>query len=440
MKYGLSSLERELNPRQIRNAITRVNGMTDLNPRKKSNRKTNDKNKPASEKDREVIQAIIEKFRELFTNEYHRIKDPITANHIEHPSGTFNRYLTGNYRGLIQLENPNEAKKNPGSSCGKPGSDDKDEQSTLSQIFQDLQSLLVIPLKTFIEDGYKELLIENHLFDSPPEIFIKAIKSHQVGLKEHSDLARETYNPIFCPSCRRMFTVEYNGHHVEALYHQSLEEKYEEFKNYLVIYMKSDAGEIEKIRLLNELKTSIAEVENHFLGEIASEGNNFRGIKYRKKEAFDRLSLKLHYFNIQNDTSEFCESLARLTEIQYIFIADSLKFIMDQISLFERCQKLSPVEGTSRKNDKKSEDDDKLVWQANLNQIVGFLDDACKKNQKNGDTFMNATHKQIANFVHKNFAQKNGSSFNIRTIMAILTPSKESKLPPAHKRIIFPDS
>lgn len=439
MKYELSNLEWEISPQRIKDVIRRVKGTENLDPRQESNRKTYKIDQPEPTKSQEVLQTVVDKFRNRFTTEFHRIKDSIASHNIKHPKNAFERYLSENYRGLILLAGNNEIQKPMVSLCNEPELDYKAEKSVISQIYHDFQTLLVVPLKKFIETGYKEVLIENHLFDSPLEIFLKAIRNHRVSLVEHSDLARETYRPIFSPVCHRMFTVEYNGYHVEALYHQGLEEKYREFKNYIDIYMKSYAGEIEKIQLLNNIKLSISEVCNLFLDEYPSERNNFKTIKYHRKDAFDRLSLKLHQFKIQNDTDVFFKSLSRLTEIQYIFITDSMEFIKSQIHIFKFCKKLTPNGNIPLKDDKKSVILDKIRWLAPINQLIAFLYDACTKVQSNGDPFMIASNKRIEKLLLENFVQKDGSPINPGTITAVLTPSKESKRPPIHKRIIFPD-
>lgn len=440
MSYEFTSIERELQPRQIKNAFTNFNGTTNQKPLQKSKRNPiqNEQNSP--DKNQQTFLEICEKYKTQFINECLRIKDSINKHKIRDSKDIFARYIATNYSGLKRLYNQKESRKPSGSEVHKTNFNQKFLQYATTQIHHDLQTLLVLPLKEFMESTFQKELIENHLFDSPIGTFLKAIKSHKVSLAKHTKIPSEDYKPIFSPVFKRFFTLKYNGHHAEALYHQFLEEKYENFKSSLKIQLGNLNDQFEKTRFLNDIKISIIEVSDLFLDEIDHNRHNFKPYKYHRKDAFDLLSLKLHHLNIIKSGEKFHLTLAQLTQIQNIFITQSLKFVKFEISECHQQYKFNREKQSSQKILKKQGIFKKLQWNGNINQLITFFYDAANQVKVNGQPILIGTNKDIVEVLTENFIQKDGSPINPDTIATLLSPSKELKRAPLHKRIKFPEN
>jgi len=440
MPYEFTSLEWELHPKQIKNTFTRFNATTSQKPLQKSNRNPiqNDDNSPG--KNQQAFLKITEKYKTQFINECLRIEDSINKHKIRDSKDIFARYIATNYSGLKRLYNQKESKKTSGSEVHKTDFDQKFLQYATTQIHRDLRTLLVLPLKEFMETNLKKELIENHLFESPIETFLKAIKNHKVSLTKYTKIPSEDYKPIFLPICKCFFTLKYNGHHAEALYHQCLEGKYENFKSSLKIQLGNLTDQFEKIRFLNDIKISIIEVTDLFLDEIDHNRHHFKAFKYYRKDAFDLLSLKLHHLNIIKSDKKFHQALAQLTQIQNIFITQSLKFVRFEISECHQQNKFNREKQSSQKKLKKQGLVKKLQWNGNINQLITFFYDAANQVKVNGRPVLSGTNKDIAEVLTENFIQKDGSPINPDTIATLLSPSKELKRAPLHKRIKFPEN
>jgi len=447
MTYELSTLEWELDPQQIKNTFTDFSNRTNIKTHKKSVRKIDHSKKFQQNEKQEAYYYLIEKFERLFIREFHRIHSSINIHKINDTEEVFIRYITINYTGLIKLFNKKEALKPPGSVINNPDFFSNYLQYTTTQIKYSLQTLLVIPLKEFIEINFKEALFKKHLLDSPIDVFIKAIKNNEVELMTPKNIPKENYKSILSPAGNQLFILEYNGHHIEALYHNHLKEKYDDFRDHLEVFVESSVDVLEKIKLLSHLNTSISEMNDLFFKDSSLPNHRLKRLKNYRKDAGDNLKLKLHYHNILNDFVLFSDALGPLIEIQYIFIKHAQKFIKSNLHSLKFNHEtksdgdhpdeaikrpLAPVEkpcpGIS----------EKLQWRGNINQLITFFYDASTQVFIDDKPILKAQKKDLVLFLTKNFIQKDGNPINPTTVKTIMTPSKELKRPPLYKRITIP--
>ena len=436
MIYELSSLEWELSPHKIQNTISNIA------VKKTTNAKQN--KEPQTLKNQREYYNLIEKFKKLFIKEFHRIRASINDHKIEDKEDVFIRYIATNYVGLTKLCMKQQPIKPPNPKENNPDTDLLTQQDTLEQINNNLQTLLVIPLREFIETTFKKELIINHLFDSPVETFLKAIKSNCVSVSRQTDQVSEDYRAIYSPISNCLFTLEYNGYRLESLYGKSLEKKYEAFQNFIEDYLESPATVLEKLKYLSKLKIKITDLNDLFCEEGTKKQKNYRPFRSHRIDAVGNLKHKLFRHNILPDLDEFYKELMQLTELQSIYIARATKFVVAQIQFLEEYK--STVETIfQQKKDfletpstTRPDSYGKLQWRGNINQLVAFFYDAYSQVFVDGEPILKATKQQLVLFLTQNFTQKDGEQINPSTIKTIFSPSKELKRPPLTRRITFP--
>lgn len=441
MFYELSAIEWKIRPEQIRKALFQTNRIS--GPEKKDNRKET----PGQHKNQWAYYAILEKFKKIFITEFYRIQTSIRNHKIEDSEPVFIRYITTNYKGLHDLYDAGKANSPPGQiNCGSRQTGIL-FQKAIAEIYVQLQTLFVLPLKNFIESDFKKELIIANLVDSPIETFLKAIRNNKVSVIRHDDFVAAEYKPVYLTDVNRLFTLQYNDHNIEALYNEDLQAVYLEFQSFVEMTLENTPGYMNKIRFLNKLKLRISSVDAFFYKDPVSPDFHSKALKHLRKDASDNLKLKLHKYNISKDFEMFNEILVPLTEVQKIYINKSLKFIKSLLNLTKIYKEQITTEDCQNQDIQNQpplpvrdypESSEKLQWRGNINQLITFFYDASTQVLINGKPILNATKKQLVRFLTENFIQKDGDPVNPTTIKTVLTPSKVLKRPPLTKRITIP--
>ncbi len=440
MSYEFTAVERAVHPQQIKNTFKRLSSTKNL--------KTLQIQCKGDNCYRQVYYAAIEKFKTLFTKEFNRIHASINKHKIEDNEQEFIRYVAIHYSELLKLYNKKDARKPADNIINDPDFNSNCQQYTTTRIHYDLQTLLVIPLKEFMETSFRAELITTRLFVSPLEIFLKALMNNHVGISRHGGgHTSNSYRPVYSRSAKRTFKLEYNGYHIEAIYYENLEKKYEEFMDYMDVFLETGSRRIEKVKFLNKLKIRISDLNSLFYEEKDPRQKNSNHLMHHRTDAFDNLSLKLHNQHILKDITPFYNALLKFTEIQNIFVSRALKLVKAQIRLLALDNKTtvynnSPQEVLSEEpapeTFTKPHSYGKLQWMGNENQLIAFFYDATTQVKANGEPILKATKKQIEHLLTENFIQKDGDPINPRTINAIFVPSNVLKRPSVNKRITIP--
>jgi len=440
MSYEFTAVEQAMDPQQIKKAFKRLhNAKKQLMPPRQCKENNGY---------RQVYYTAIEKFKTLFTKEFNRIHASINKHKIEDNEQEFIKYVDIHYSELLKLYNKKDARKPDDKIINAPDFNSNYQHYATIKMHYYLQSLLVIPLKEFMEARCRKELIETQLFNSPLETFLTALMNNHVRISRHGGgHTSNSYRPVYSHSAKRMFTLEYNGHHVEALYYKDLEKKYEEFMDYLDIFLETGGRRIEKVKFLNKLKIRISDLNSLFIEEPHPGQRNSNHLMHHRTDAFDNLSLELHNKHILKDLNPFRDALLRFTEIQSIFVSRALKFIKAQIRLLALDNMANgyndpPQEVLSEEplpeTFPKLHQYGKLQWMGNENQLIAFFYDATTQVKADGEPILKATKKQIERLLTENFFQKDADPINPRTINAIFVPSNVLKRPSANKRITIP--
>ncbi len=438
MSYELSAIEWEIHPRQVKKALSELNQVF-------SSENTNNENQSQNE-DRQTLYVVLERFKNLFIKEFYRVRTSILEHKIEDAEHVFARYVETNYEGLLVLKNrlpnaPPEKKKS------RKYKNNVSFQEATKLINDQLQTLFVHPLMYLMESECKNELIVAHLMETPTEIFLNAISSNKVGIILHNSYVAEEYKPIYSTQVNKLFTLEYNGHSIEARYNEYLQGVFLEFQSFVESTLENSPGYMNKMRFLNRLKEKISSVQRFYYKTPESSDCNFSLFKYSRKDACDNLRLRLYDHKILKDFQLFQKALTPLTEVQKIYIMRSLQFVKSQLNLVKICRKeldnLDPqnqekLNQLALRFDNGPEPAEKLQWRGNINQLITFFYDASTQILIGGKPILNATKKQIVRLLTRNFLQKDGDPINATTINTIFTPSKELKRPPLYKRIIIP--
>lgn len=436
MSYELSVIEWEIHPGQIQKYLSEFT----------KNPALENKKNPDPDSHGKKIQPsyfLIERFKKLFTKEFHRVRISIQNHRIKDTEEDFLRYIGTNYKGLLRLRQQNTIKNNQGNARGK----DTAHKKITKQINFQLQKLFIKPLLTIIETDFKKELVTARLINSPIDTFLKELKNNQVAVIKHNNYAVAEYNPIYSNIVNRHFTLKYNNFNIEALYVAHLEALYSEFTSFTESSLENTPGYLNKSKLLNSLKERISTVNEFFFKDHDSSNCHHEKLKCFRIDACDNLKLKLHKNNILNEFEKFNEFLTPLTNIQKIYITKSLKFINAQCNLLEinrnekevlDHQEQVPSNQLSLALNDTQETTEKLQWRGNINQLITFFYDATTQVLVNGEPILDATKRQIVLLLTQNFTQKDGDPINPATINTIFTPSKVIKRPPLNKRITIP--
>ena len=439
MSYELSSIEGVLTPQQISIAYARFNDTKNLKTRKTTKQKTNPQQK--------AFEIFLDEFKQLFSDEVHRIQTDFNNHKIQDNPEVFSRYLETNYNGLIKLSDTKSAQE-PGALDFESKEFKEDpQQFATRQIQYHLQKLFVGPLKKFLESDFKAELIENRLLDTPAVAFLKAMKSNKVSIAHHANLTFNAFNAIYIANSGYLHTVEYNGYHVEALYYQSLDEKYEEFENYVETFVESSSPYHEKVKFLNKLKLKISLLQDLFIKETIPGPQNKTQIEYQRTDASNSLKHKIFHHKIIKNIESFQEALAQLVKVQNTFIIRALKFVTEVIRLLD-LEKIPSGYKEPQAEILAAEPSianidplaalGKMQWNGNSNQLIAFFVDILRNVKIHGKPMLEATKQHIIILLTKYFIQKDGTPFNSLSINAIFVPANEDKRPPEHKRIIIP--
>lgn len=436
MSYELSAIEWEIHPRQIQKYLSEFTKNPALENKKNQDQDSHGKKIQPS-------YFLIERFKKLFTKEFHRVRISIQNHRIKDTEEDFLRYIGTNYKGLLRLRQQNTIKNNQGNARGK----DTANQKITKQINFQLQKLFIKPLLTIIETDFKKELVTARLINSPIDTFLKELKNNRVAVIKHNNYAVAEYNPIYSNIVNRQFTLKYNNFNIEALYVAHFEALYSEFTSFIESSLENTPGYFNKSKLLNSLKEKISTVNEFFCEDPDSSNFHYEKLKCFRIDACNNLKLKLHKSNILNEFEKFNQFLTPLTDVQKIYITKSLKFIKVQLNLLEinrnekevlDHQEQVPSNQLRLALNDTQETTEKLQWRGNINQLITFFYDATTQVLVDGAPILNATKKQIVRLLTQNFVQKDGDPINPATINTIFTPSKELKRPPLNKRITFP--
>ncbi len=382
----------------------------------------------------------LEKFKKLFSSEYNRISNSIKDYKINESEERFIHYIYINYRGVIRMLR-NTHPKTPAKT------DEKDNlsgtgflQTTHDLIYYNLQKVLLIPLKEFIEQEFGTELLKNNFIKPTSLSILHDLFKNQVNLEKNVNPNSHNNTTVPDSSGSPELLLLYNGYSHEADYFDYLNEIFERFQTRLTDELGNTSSSHDKMKILIELQKVISSIKPLF-HKYHSHGTDSFSPKYYRKDAFYCLNRELKRNDIVGDENTYYRQIAAFTEIQRSFLLRIRKILKYNLKLYrfphaaengntpgEPCSLPAPDNYT-----------DKLQWRGNINQLITFFYDASNRVFVNGKPILKANKKQIAKLLIENFTQKDGEPVSISTINTIFTPSKELKRPPNNKRIIFPD-
>jgi len=389
---------------------------------------------------------ILEKFKKLFFNELCRIRYAMQDYKTHKADDVFSNYISVNYSCVIRMLKNTHAKKYPKANGETPLFNTGYFQNTQDLIYYNLQKILLLPLKEFIEHEYGTELLKSFRLEPTSQSILHNLFKNQVSLKKNISIHSYNDRTIPAGSVSSELLLLYNGYSCEADYYDYLNEKYERFQSRLSDELRNISSSYEKMNILIELEKLISSVKPLFHKYHSHASDDFSP-RYYREDAIYYLKRELEKNNLAGRENTWYRQLAAFTEIQRSFILRIREILKCYQKLYRfphatengditmgACRLPAPANSGNL-----VEDNSKLQWRGNINQLITFFYDASNHVLVNGKPILNASKKQITKLLVENFIQKDGDPVNISTINTIFTPSKELKRPPNHKRIIFPD-
>ena len=388
----------------------------------------------------------LEKFKRLFFNELCRIRYAMQDCKIHKAEDVFSNYISVNYSYVMRMLKNIHAKKYPEANEETSIIGTGYFQNTQDLIYYNLQKILLFPLKEFIEHEYGTELLKNNLSKPTSLSILHDLFKNQVALKKHTSPSTHNNTTVPAGSGSPELLLIYNGYSREADYYDYLNETFEHFQTCLSNELRKTSRTYEKMKILIELEKITSSVKPLF-HRYHSPGPDDFSPEYYREDTIYYLKRELEKNNMAHRTNTYHRKLSSFTEIQRSFLLRIRKTLKCYLKLYrfphaaengnslaESCRLLAPDNSAQP-----IEDNGKLQWRGNINQLITFFYDASNQVFVNGKPILNASKKQIAKLLIENFIQKDGEPVSISTINTIFTPSKELKRPPNNKRIIFPD-
>jgi hypothetical protein len=388
--------------------------------------------------------TTLEKFKRLFFNELCRIRYALQEGKIHKTREVFSSYISANYSYVIQMLRNTHAKKYPDAEEGTFIYASDYFQNTLALIYYNLQKILLLPLKEFIEHEYGTELLKSALLESSSQSLLHDLFKNQVNLIKNMNRYSFDNTSADDPGSQD-FLLLYNGCSCEADYYDYLNDTYERFQSRLSDELRNISSAHEKMSLLIEREKIISSVKPlfHKYHHVTDDYSP----RYYREDAIYYLKRELQKNHLAGHEKIWFRQLAAFTEIQRSFVLRIRETLKCYQKLYrfphaaengnvtiKSCNLPAPARSVNP-----VEENGKLQWRGNINQLITFFYDASNNVLVNGKPILNASKKQITKLLVENFIQKDGDPVNIATINTIFTPSKELKRPPNHKRIIFPD-
>lgn len=389
---------------------------------------------------------ILEKFKRLFFNELCRIRYAMQDGKIHKTEDVFSNYISVNYSCVIRILKNTHARQYPEANGETPLFDAGYFQNTQELIYYNLQKILLLPLKEFIEHEYETELLKSTLREPTSQSILHDLFNNRVTLRKN--ISSNSLNNTSVPAASESheLLLLYNDYSREADYYDYLNETFEHFQTRLSDELRNISSAFEKMKMLIELEKMISSAKPLF-HRYHSHGSDDFSPEYYREDVIYYLKRELERNNMADLTNTFHRQLSSFTEIQRSFILRIRNVLKCYFKLyrFPHAAENRNITLESRRfpapanSDKPVEDNGKLQWCGNINQLITFFYDASSQVMVNGHPILNATKKQITKLLIENFIQKDGDPINSSTINTIFTPSKELKRPPLHKRITFPD-
>ena len=387
----------------------------------------------------------LEKFKKLFFNELCRIRYAMQDCKTHNAEDVFSNYISVNYSCVMRMLKNIHAKKYPEANEETSIIGAGYFQNTQDLIYYNLQKILLLPLKEFIEHEYSTELLRNNLSKPTSLSILHDLFKNQVSLKKSIYLYSHNNTTVPAGSGSHELLLMYNSYSCEADYYDYLNETFERFQTRLADELGNTSSSHDKMKMLIELEKGISSVKPLF-HRYHTPGPDDFSPEYYREDTIYYLKRELEKNNMAHRTNTYHRKLSSFTEIQRSFLLRIREILKCYLKLYrfphaaengnplaESCRLPAPA------NSARLDPTAKLQWRGNINQLITFFYDASNQVFVNGKPILNASKKQIAKLLTENFIQKDGDPVSISTINTIFTPSKELKRPPNNKRIIFPD-
>jgi hypothetical protein len=441
MTYELTNIENQIHPEVLRSIFSDF--ITDFSMDNAESSKKEHAGKNLVFEISPGYFTTLQKFKRFFFDEFCRIRAAMREHKMKKTDNVFIRYVSVNYSGILRMLENTHVKKYPEGYKAMESSNLDHFQNTHALICYNLQKILLLPLKEFIEDEFCSGLLRASLMNTSSASCLQVLFSSRISLEETDFPQPGNSSENTIPEYRLL----YNGFAEEADYYDYLNKSFQYFQTLLSVELQKTNENFDKIKTVIELEKIISSVKPLF-HRYHSEGTDEFSPEYYRTDAICFLKRELVKNNMADCLDQYHLQLSSFTEIQRLFINRIRKILKSYLKLYQNFPSTETEYSTTANCEPSAssgpacrvKSSGKLQWRGNINQLITFFYDASNQVLINGKPILNASKNQIAKLLTENFIQKDGDPVNISTINTIFTPSKELKRPPIHKRIIFPDT
>lgn len=273
-------------------------------------------------------------FKSFFSSELLRIITSISNRRIDYDDEKFNRYLHTNYKEILKLHDPSQVIA-PNHACIQANDFmEKYDEYTTEQIYSDLQTELAIPLKKYIDETYRELLVDLKLLESPIDSFLSALANYKIRIELYYEPSSLEYSSHYVAS-NQSANVYYNGFCKTNLYNNHLKHIYNNFKEYVTVALLNFQSVGKKAEYLEDIIVEIKEITGLF--KVHANDIHLRASEWRvyRRDAIDEYENAFNELGIEYIELNYTD-FYRLIGLQKQFANQAYEFINSKIKLVNK--------------------------------------------------------------------------------------------------------
>ncbi len=325
MKYELATVEKEISPENLNDTF-----------HNKPNLKINKININESIQFLNIpivqlahYQYILANFSNLFTSERYRIFKALKDFKILGKSGNSN-YIIINYQGLLNLYDENDTQVPEDIVDSDFRFHDDIKENITRQIKHSLQIQFVLPLKSMIEDEFREILIAEGYLDSPEKSFFDAIRTSEIVI-EHQSATKTTKAKT--RNNTSPYRIRFNSYNSIDAYQSYLAILFEDFKKSIQQHYPVAVNHLADLEKLSAHKCTLREVFARFHQDPSKLTREIPCPLFSKMDALVNLEQELPPGLSPEDIDALHCSLNKFTTAQYHFTKNAIELIDQRIEL-----------------------------------------------------------------------------------------------------------